>query len=232
MHLTRRLSILKLSGQCLALIGSLFALLLTACDYSNSKALSEVPFQNDLGKAGITFKSISERVLEPNCVTCHSNYSNYESVKRELSSIQTAIELDRMPKRGPPLTPTEKQLIAQWISLGAPNDSERPPTAPRSLEPDWDSISVNLIFPKCLVCHNPQGQAKFVDFSTRQAFFNSRDRLFGGVKLLDFERPSESYIIAIVQDPVEPMPPPSARIPKLTAEEISVLTKWIELGLP
>jgi hypothetical protein len=107
MYLSQRLSSLKPSGQCLALIGSLFALLLTACDYSNSKALSEVPFQNDLGKAGITFKTVSERVLQPNCVTCHSNYSNYEIVKRELSSIQTAIDLDRMPKRGPPLTPSE-----------------------------------------------------------------------------------------------------------------------------
>ena len=127
MFLTQRLSSLKPSGQCLAFIGSLVALLLTACDYSNSKALSEVPFQNDLGKPSITFKAVSERVLEPNCVTCHSNYSNYESVKRELSSIQTAIDLDRMPKRGPPLSPAEKQLIAQWIGLGAPFDSQLPP---------------------------------------------------------------------------------------------------------
>lgn len=232
MSLTQRLSRLKPSGQCLVLIGALVALLLTACDYSNSKALSEVPFQKDLGEASITFKIVSERVLDPNCVTCHSNYSNYESVKRELSSIQTAIDLDRMPKRGPPLSQTEKQLLSHWISLGAPFDSKLPPPAQLPLQPDWASISVNLIFPKCLVCHNPQGQAKFVDLSSRQAFFNSRDRLFGGVKLLDFEKPAESYIVSIVQDPVEPMPPPIARIPKVTEKEIAVLTKWIELGLP
>lgn len=207
------------------------ALLLGACNYNNSKALSELPFQTDVEKAGVTFKTISERVLGPNCISCHSNYSNFGSVKKEIASIQTAINSDRMPKRGPPLTAEEKQLLAQWINLGAPLETSAPVLV-RPLQPDWDSISVNLVFPKCLVCHNPDGQAKFVDLSTRQAFFSSRDRLFGGQKLLDFENPSESYLVSIVQDPSEPMPPPVSRIPQLTADEIAVLTKWIELGLP
>lgn len=205
---------------------------LTSCNYSNSKALGEVPFSSGAGKAGITFNTVSERVFQPRCISCHSNYANYESVKKEVGAIQSAIEQDRMPKRGPALTSAEKQLIAQWIGLGAPADSTSLPTEPLPLEPDWSSISVNLIFPKCLVCHNPQGQAKFLDLSTRQAFFKNRDVFFGEMKLLDFEKPSESYIVAIVQDAVEPMPPPISRIPQLTEEEIAVLTKWIELGLP
>lgn len=214
------------------IILSTFPLLLAACDYSNSKALRETPFQVGLGKADVTFKTVSEKVLQSNCVACHSNYSNYESVKIELNSILTAVNSDRMPKRGPPLSIADKQLLAAWANAGAPDFQTEEPKSPIGLEPNWPSISVRLIFPKCLVCHNPQGQAKFLDLSSRQSFFNARNRDFGGQKLLDFETPNNSYLISIVQDPDEPMPPTKSRIPALTSEEVRILTTWIELGLP
>ncbi len=53
-------------------IRSSIALLLTACSYTNSKALSEAPLDAELINASISFKTVSELVLQANWVTCHA----------------------------------------------------------------------------------------------------------------------------------------------------------------
>jgi hypothetical protein len=123
------------------------------------------------------------------------------------------------------------------VDAGAPEfsgaNSGQKPEEPLGLEPNWKSISELIVFPKCLVCHNPNGEAKFLDLSTRQSFFEKRDELFGeGQKFLDFLDPANSYVIGVITDEFEPMPPEYSGLPRLNEDEVRTLMEWIGLGLP
>lgn len=142
-----------------------------------------------------------------------------------------------MPKNAVPLSDNLKTLLQAWVAAGAPETAGGPPsqmTAP-PLAPNWDSVSKNIIFPRCIVCHNPSGQAKFLDLSNRLTFFQARNRVFpaaAGVKLIDIDNPASSYFLTVIEDPVEPMPPIASNIPRLNPDQIATLTNWFALGLP
>jgi hypothetical protein len=183
------------------------------------------------------FETVHSRVLAPFCTSCHSQYNDYASAQREASAIAESIAAQRMPKNGGPLPEALQALVQRWVSAGAPERAEQTPVKPEPvvLEPLWSSIDALILTPRCLVCHNPQGKAKFLDLSTRNAIYWARDRLFGpgeGKRLLDFNTPENSYLLTVIQDPIEPMPPVWSNIRRLNAAEIAALTEWIGLGLP
>lgn len=215
----------------------LFVGLLSSCDYNNSKALNSPSAisEGEFGKAAITFAEVSAKILEPRCVSCHAGYKNYSAVSSEISSIVSAVESGRMPKRGPPIDENLLTLLKNWAQAGAPESSLGPRPGnpiPEALKPNWESLSVKVFFPKCVVCHNSNGEAKFLDLSSRQKFFEQRNREFLGERLLDFEKPDTSYILQVIADIEEPMPPTSSGFTRLSEEEMKILTEWIRLGLP
>lgn len=180
------------------------------------------------------FAVIKISILSQRCISCHAQYNTYGGVIREVAAIRSAVAINRMPKNGGPLTDRQKVELFDWIDRGAPEfvgDSPKPPL-PISIEPNWKSISENVLFPKCLVCHNPGGQAKFLDLSSRQTIFDSRNRIFvDGSKLFDIDFPENSYFLKILYDE-EPMPPVWSNIPKISHEEFIALKAWILMGLP
>lgn len=184
----------------------------------------------------LNFAIIQSKIMTPYCLTCHEQYASYAAVRREVDAISAAVTSNRMPRTGGPLPNDLKRLLQAWITAGAPeNSGSAPAPGPIVIVPIWSSISENVLTPRCLVCHNPNGQARFLDLSTRRAIFESRNRLFGldaGKKLLDFEKPEESYLIDVVKDEKEPMPPTWSNIRRLNVDEIRVLTEWIGLGVP
>lgn len=186
-------------------------------------------------KLSADFASVSSAVFEPRCVRCHENYRSYSSVIRDIRAIQSTVASNRMPKDGP-LSDSQKEILFLWITKGAPESKEEasPPPAPPALEPTWASLSVGLIGPKCMSCHNSEPNAKAgLDLSTRQAVFNHRNRVFrNGAKLIDFDQPSNSRLYQVVVDETEWMPPIYTDIPPLTEAESLVLRQWIERGLP
>lgn len=104
---------------------------------------------------------------------------------------------------------------------------------PTELKPEWKAVAALILLPKCSGCHNPDGSAKFLDLSTRQAIFKDRNRVFAsGRKLADLENPENSYLLEVINDPLEPMPPKSSKIPRLNQDEVQVIGEWIQLGLP
>jgi len=126
-------------------------------------------------------------------------------------------------------------LLSAWVRLGSPEQIGVPtePSLPEALAPTWRSLSENIIFPKCLACHNSNGQAKFLVLSSRQAIFNNRNKIYnGGSKFIDLEFPEKSYLLDVLSDEEEPMPPLDSNIPRLTMEELKTLQQWISLGLP
>lgn len=95
------------------------------------------------------------------------------------------------------------------------------------------SIFRNVLQKKCIACHNPIGPARFLDLSSREAIWAARDRDFaGGDKLLDLSNPANSYLIKVIRDPVEPMPPKSSSFKAVEEREIEFLEEWIARGLP
>lgn len=216
--------------------------LLSSCgnylDQKQARPLVPAPVQNEQGEEVlvIEFATVKEAIFAPRCTSCHQQYDTYQGVVRELAAIQNSVQSNRMPKSGGPLTDNQKALLNAWIAQGAPQSTESRPTEPEqpeALAPTWKSLSENVLIPKCLVCHNPQGQAKFLDLSTRQAIFANRNQVFlDGSKLINLDQPEESYLVKIINDQDEPMPPPSSNIPRLTPQESNILTEWIRLGLP
>lgn len=218
-----------------ALLVTTLAFVLSAC--GNYDQIKDTGDDTNLSLSAPDFKGVRAAILEPRCITCHQQYGSYASVRRELSAIQVAVATDRMPKQGGALSNGQKRLLNAWVSAGAPERAGeiRPPPAPLPLAPTWTSLSEGVIVPRCLICHNPRGQARFLDLSTRQMIFNARDRLFGVApkkRLLNFEDPDASYLLEVLRDPEEPMPPPASKIPRLNTEEIETLKIWIGLGLP
>ncbi|CAM9970349.1 unnamed protein product [Chrysoparadoxa australica] len=202
--------------------------LMSCGNYEEFKEDPSSAFTQVAPSSALTFKEVQEQVLGPKCLRCHPGYSDYDTVNGSLQAIVAAVRTNRMPQDGP-LSNEEKTILFSWVFSGAPRgDAPTPqqPTDPNILEPTYASISKNILGKKCVVCHNPQGRVPFLDLSTREAIWKQRNQL------LNFEKPEESYILEVINDPFEPMPPLNSPFEQLTEEEKAVLTEWIAKGLP
>jgi cytochrome c5 len=185
-------------------------------------------------KVTVDFSEVKQRIFEPHCVKCHSNYANFASVKQSISNILGSIEQNRMPKNAQPLGDDLKNLLRTWIAEGANEnlmeDSQTEPTDedPTVLKPTWTSLSLHVFEPKCLVCHSPVGKAPWIDFSNRATMAKTL------IKHIDFKNPDDSNLVIRLRDSEEPMPPlpPQSTIPQLSEDEILVVVEWIKAGVP
>lgn len=209
----------------------LFGLALTLSGCGNYEEFKEDPsnlFTRVAPSQSVTFNQVNEQVLTPRCIQCHPGYDDYNTVSANLQKIAGSIASDRMPQNGP-LEPELKNLILGWIAAGAPQGNVapiKPDPADDTLNATYNSIAKNLFGKKCVVCHNPQGQVPFLSLASREAIWEQRDYL------LDFEKPEDSYILEVIQDPSEPMPPLESPFEQVTEEEINILKEWIGKGMP
>lgn len=181
----------------------------------------------------ISFSEIRTKILAPQCIQCHVQYGDYDFVKKDVSAILSSVQQGRMPKNSSPLSAELQLLLKQWSDAGAPNEivADTPVTEPinnNELQATWDSLYKNIFVPKCVICHNPTGQAPWVDVSSRKGMASTL------IKHLDFKVPENSKLILRLSDPEEPMPPlpPDSNIPQLTKAEINVVIDWIKAGIP
>jgi len=204
----------------------ILSMLAVAC--GNYDKVTEGPLLDTsrFGASELNFASVKTQILDASCIRCHPGYSNYNTVKKDINKIVGSVMSNRMPKNSSPLSNELKALLIAYAEAGAPLGSGVDPTPNPLPVSNWNYISEMIIFPKCFVCHNPQGEAKFVDLSTRQAIFEAR------AELVDFDNPDESLLLSIVQDEDEPMPPQRSNLERLTQDEIALLREWIRLGLP
>ncbi len=184
------------------------------------------------------------------------NLETYASVRANLARVSQAALVDRrMPPSGP-LRADEQALLSTWIAKGAPEfttptpgssaspsssptpspgpsampssgASPSPEPSPQAMLPTFSSIKRMLFEPKCLGCHVTGGMASGVPLSTLSAILASpRDLVLPG-------NPSESgLIIALERTDSDPrrMPPTNTGLPRLTAEQMAVVRKWIQDG--
>lgn len=175
----------------------------------------------------LTFEKMNTDIFSSSCVQCHPGYADYNTVFNERDEILAAVLENRMPKNAPALNDGLKSILSAWVRAGAPFGGRGNLPDPIELEANWESLSKRVFFPKCVQCHNPNGQASFLDLSTRQKFFEQRDYL-----LNNFEDVEQSYLIEILRDPEEPMPPEWSDLDRLSEKEIEVIIQWIKNGLP
>ena len=206
-----------------------FLIIALSCNnvFEKKSGLSFQESQQTPLTAQIDFTQVKRQIFSKHCTICHPGYQNYENVKNDIQNILESVEANQMPKNAPALSRELKDILAQWVANGAPkapNQSEqrRNPTA------SWDYLSQEVFFPKCSQCHNPQGQASFLDLSTRQSFFENRSYLFDSFN----SDAQHSYFVEVITDPAEPMPPKWSEVPPVTKDELNLIIEWINKGLP
>jgi hypothetical protein len=201
---------------------------LVACGNSFELKEEQEDFTSgDFPLTNLNFETINREIMQKSCVKCHKAYGNYDAVFQDRQKIRNSILQNRMPKNAPALSDELKTMIATWVGIGAPRGGTNGNEPPKELEPTWESLSIKLFFPKCVQCHNPGGQASFLDISTRQKFWEQRVEL-----LNNFEDVENSYLFEVINDPDEPMPPAFSGIGILSENEKAIIKEWIEKGLP
>lgn len=221
-----------------AIIGCFFS----ACGPAiHEYPVSDIPNPMNYKASELTYASVYERVLRPNCVSCHGNAAGvnletYENVKTNLQKIYEAVLVRRkMPKApAPPLTPDQLGILNAWIKAGAPETAPDGGTGPLPipLGPTFDSIKYNILEPKCLFCHAPGKSVARIPLVIKDDLLNSPlDIVLPG-------NPDESGIMLAVRgvNPDKLMPPPKdldgkpTGFTKLSDKEIEAIAVWISNG--
>src|SRR5690348_15606867 len=116
------------------------------------------------------------------------------------------------------LIPAMLGLLFALAGHGRTQAAEAPPVNySRDIKP--------LLAAHCYACHGP-------DEGKRKAKLRLDERASALKKAIKPGDPAHSSLIERVasDDPDEVMPPPSNKRPKLTAEQINLLRRWIEQG--
>lgn len=205
--------------------------MLTSCGNFFKDKPDDISASADASIAGqVEFSEVRTKIFVRYCIECHVQYGAYKFVKQEVTAIQSSVSSNRMPKNAPPLSSELKALLSQWINDGAIDSSQGAPVPDLEvgdlLLPTWDSLQAKIFIPKCVVCHSPNGQAKWIDLTNRKAMTVTL------LKHINFNNPEASNLMIRLRDPEEPMPPYSSNIPVLTREEADVVVDWINRGLP
>jgi len=204
----------------------------------------------------ISFEEIHTKILKPNCIGCHSQFNNYQIVKKNISSILSFVVDDKMPfslrpnQKNKPLSDELKNLLTTWAEAGAPRapgsstELDDDAVIDQELEPTWISLRDNVFGPKCILCHNSTGPRAPTSMATHlelRVWFSENPKLF------DFKNPERSHFVGAILGRVDEeneeyfydsMPFNSDQddvqeiIPDVTEKEIEVILNWIRLGLP
>ena len=117
--------------------------------------------------------------------------------------------------------------LAAWLSLAAIGHGAAPSPARLSFNRDIRPI----LSDNCFACHGP-------DHANRQAglrldtFELATAELDSGTRAIVPEKIDESELVAriITDDPDSVMPPPHAKIGRLSAEQVEIVKRWIAEG--
>lgn len=178
----------------------------------------------------MNYQFISSRILEPKCTSCHGtsgriNLETYDSVVSHLNVIKKSVFQEQtMPKRGA-LTNDEKRLLWNWISLGAPRESDAPPPPELDpLVPTYESINKHIFQTRCIDCHNPTGSGKRI-LMDKESLLNSPLEL-----IIPGNSDESGLVIALERSDDKRMPPAKDGYSELTDEEKLAIRRWIDSG--
>ena len=194
----------------------------------------------------IDFAWIKTNVFQPGkCLNCHGagkgiDLSNYTTAMAAIgrdgskliqpgdyknSKLYVEVESGRMPRGGQKLSEDLIYALAVWINMGAfengvskedPIDT-KPDEPGEVVELNFDFLKKKIFDPKCNTCHGPDGEAFYVDLTTREEV----------LKRVNLAEPEKSRVYKAVFS--GRMPQGGSRLPD---DEIAMILKWIETGAP
>lgn len=94
-----------------------FLVVLNSCKKKSTKTTTYSATCNSTKSYSVDVKPL----IQSSCVSCHSGYSSYTTVKNSASSIKNTIIDGSMPK-GSSLSDAQKDNIICWIDAGATNN--------------------------------------------------------------------------------------------------------------
>lgn len=130
-----------------------FLIFLTSCG-ARSPLVFEV---KSLEKPG-SFKALTTNILQTKCVNCHRNFKIEENLLKyidgnnpETSQLFEVVKNGSMPKKGPPLTTLELEMVRSYIE-----NVENVPSV------TFQEFKTKILEPKCLSCHKRMGDEALV----------------------------------------------------------------------
>lgn len=166
----------------------------------------------------IDFQFIKEKILDTNCINCHTgkhnNYDQYGIIKLAANDILTRIKstsfFNRMPKGRDPLPEELILLFEAWVNQGAPEFANIDNKSPdqQIINYNFSDIKELVLGPnQCLKCHT-----KFEDYGV---VVNNINKIIGSIENGEM--------------------PPSFGVQNyrpVSEEEFNVLLMWIDLEMP
>lgn len=208
--------------------GLVFTLLnLISCNYKQSNELPLDPVRSGdsaMKAEEVDFQLVMEKVMANNCVNCHSqeggnrgelNLETYENVVQVLTEIREQVSDRTMPpRRAPPLSDEQIQLIIAWIDAGAPEKAEGvvSPADPLPVATNYAIVFTQVIQPSCLKCHSTDDKPSkkgHINLETYADLMTVKDDVRRTVA--DGSMPRRS---------------------KLTDEQKKLILDWIDAGAP
>lgn len=183
--------------------------------------------------SSISYAMVRDRVLAPRCIGCHGtsggiNLESYSAVKPQIEAIQRVVVRDRTMPKGDALSEDELGLVSAWIQAGAP-ETPTPGNvepSPLPLEATYSSIKRQIFDRRCMTCHRPEGSASDVPLAPYRDLLDSPREL-----VLPGNSEESGLYLAVSRTDEKRMPPPRVGA-ALSAEEVSTIQRWIDLGAP
>ena len=241
------------------LVGFL-AFLVFSCNYNAKKAVTGDAGQ-DLGPLSgttpITFELVSNYSLKT-CKNCHSGVTkpaldSIEAFRSNISTVMSEIDGGDMPppsKGFSALDSCQKALMRKWVDTGmaetstatvadvpecktaGPINTTPDPVTPIELMPlNYETLNTRIIQPKCIMCHDTGGEAELYPFYPYSLMMDKD--LGSGNEWKAPGATSKVHKAIIAPDGDDDlMPPTDSKIPRLTAQEVDYIVRWIDAGNP
>lgn len=218
-----------------------FILLLSACNYSHDKIEDSVlKPQKVTPPAKLTYKDVSAAVIEPACLSCHSdaagnkgglNLESYAKVFASKDSIKTLVATKAMPPASrTPLNDQQIKMIIDWVEAGAlengadsppgttpptPTPTPTPPPTNPPVDPvkySYAMVNEKVIKTNCFKCHTAiAGNSGDVNLENYRNVFEKRNE---------------------IKFQIETGAMPAKGGKPLTPEQKNMILNWIEQGAP
>lgn len=193
-----------------------------ACSYNDRKIVFHPNERKTEVIPGLDFEAVKTQVLEANpqrdyCVRCHSWAADYNQVKGKLEDIRSRVQSGDMP-RGQTLPAEKKALLLAWIDSGAPLTTA-PPEGGAGDEPAPEEPAPEEPAPT---------EPDALNFATMKAKFFEPACVRCHAWTTNYESVAKSIDDIVFQIDMGFMPKGGS----LTEEQKTLLSDWIEAGLP
>lgn len=132
-------------------------------------------------------------------------------------------------KPQPPVEPPPTQVDPPPAPVDPPtvpvDPPPPPPPPPTGLQPTFESIMKVIVKPKCIECHNPDGQADLFPMETLEEWLDPFTKI-----IIPGDVESSLFIRSVRPTARKIMPPKKTGLAPLTPEEIEIVSQWIRAG--